>query len=162
MPAKVYTDKDADLAHLNGKVCAVIGFGSQGHAHALNLKESGVQVIVGLYKGSKSVPVAEEHGFQVLEVAEAAKKADILFFATPDLKSASIYEKEVAPHLQKGKALLFSHGFAVHFKTIEPPKEVDVIMVAPKGPGHIVRRQYLEGKGVPSLIAVYQDRKSTR
>jgi ketol-acid reductoisomerase len=157
MPAKVYTDKDADLAHLNGKVCAVIGFGSQGHAHALNLKDSGVQVIVGLYKGSKSVQAAEEHGFQVLEVAEAAKKADILFFATPDLKSASIYEKEVAPHLQKGKALLFSHGFAVHFKTIEPPKEVDVIMVAPKGPGHIVRRQYLEGKGVPSLIAVYQN-----
>jgi ketol-acid reductoisomerase len=157
MPAKVYTDKDADLAHLNGKVCAVIGFGSQGHAHALNLKDSGVQVIVGLYKGSKSVPAAEEHGFQVLEVAEAAKKADILFFATPDLKSAAIYQTEVAPHLQKGKTLLFSHGFAVHFKTIEPPKEVDVIMVAPKGPGHIVRRQYLEGKGVPALIAVYQN-----
>src|ERR1700719_5342341 len=157
MPAKVYTDKDADLAHLNGKVCAVIGFGSQGHAHALNLKDSGVQVVVGLYKGSKSIPAAEENGFQVLEVAQAAKKADILFFATPDLKSASIYEREVAPHLQKGKALLFSHGFAVHFKTIEPPKEVDVIMVAPKGPGHIVRRQYLEGKGVPALIAVYQN-----
>jgi ketol-acid reductoisomerase len=157
MPAKVYTDKDADLAHLNGKVCAVIGFGSQGHAHALNLKDSGVQVIVGLYNGSKSVAAAEEHGFQVLEVAEAAKKADILFFATPDLKSAAIYQTEVAPHLQKGKTLLFSHGFAVHFKTIEPPKEVDVIMVAPKGPGHIVRRQYLEGKGVPALIAVYQN-----
>ena len=157
MPAKVYTDKDADLAHLDGKVCAVIGFGSQGHAHALNLKDSGVQVIVGLYKGSKSVPAAEEHGFQVLEVAEAAQKADILFFATPDLKSASIYQTEVAPHLKKGKTLLFSHGFAVHFNTIEPPKEVDVIMVAPKGPGHIVRRQYLEGKGVPALIAVYQN-----
>jgi ketol-acid reductoisomerase len=157
MPAKVYTDKDADLAHLNGKVCGVIGFGSQGHAHALNLKDSGVQVVVGLYKGSKSIPAAEENGFQVLEVAEAAKKADILFFATPDLKSASIYENEVAPRLEKGKTLLFSHGFAVHFKTIEPPKEVDVIMVAPKGPGHIVRRQYLEGKGVPTLIAVYQN-----
>ena len=157
MPAKVYTDKDADLAHLDGKVCAVIGFGSQGHAHALNLKDSGVQVIVGLYKGSKSVPAAEEHGFQVLEVAEAAQKADIIFFATPDLKSAAIYQTEVAPHLKKGKTLLFSHGFAVHFKTIEPPKEVDVIMVAPKGPGHIVRRQYLEGKGVPALIAVYQN-----
>jgi ketol-acid reductoisomerase len=157
MPAKVYTDKDADLANLDGKVCAVIGFGSQGHAHALNLKDSGVQVIVGLYKGSKSVPAAEEHGFQVLEVAEAAQKADILFFATPDLKSAAIYQTEVAPHLKKGKTLLFSHGFAVHFKTIEPPKEVDVIMVAPKGPGHIVRRQYLEGKGVPALIAVYQN-----
>jgi ketol-acid reductoisomerase len=157
MPAKVYTDKDADLANLDGKVCAVIGFGSQGHAHALNLKDSGVQVIVGLYKGSKSIPAAEEHGFQVLEVAEAAQKADILFFATPDLKSAAIYQTEVAPHLKKGKTLLFSHGFAVHFKTIEPPKEVDVIMVAPKGPGHIVRRQYLEGKGVPALIAVYQN-----
>jgi len=157
MPAKVYTDKDADVAHLNGKMCAVIGFGSQGHAHALNLKDSGVQVVVGLYKGSKSVAAAEEHGFPVLEVAEAAQKADIIFFATPDLKSAAIYENEVAPHLKKGKALLFSHGFAVHFKTIEPPKEVDVIMVAPKGPGHIVRRQYLEGKGVPALIAVYQN-----
>jgi ketol-acid reductoisomerase len=157
MPAKVYTDKDADLANLDGKVCAVIGFGSQGHAHALNLKDSGVQVIVALYKGSKSVPAAEEHGFEVLEVAEAAEKADILFFATPDLKSAAIYQTEVAPHLKKGKTLLFSHGFAVHFKTIEPPKEADVIMVAPKGPGHIVRRQYLEGKGVPALIAVYQN-----
>jgi ketol-acid reductoisomerase len=157
MPAKVYTDKDADLAHLDGKVCAVIGFGSQGHAHALNLKDSGVQVLVGLYKGSKSTSAAEEHGFQVLEVAEAAQKADILFFATPELKSAAIYQTEVAPHLKKGKTLLFSHGFAVHFKTIEPPKEVDVIMVAPKGPGHIVRRQYLEGKGVPALIAVYQN-----
>jgi ketol-acid reductoisomerase len=157
MPAKVYTDKDADLAHLGGKMCAVIGFGSQGHAHALNLKDSGVHVVIGLYPGSKSAAVAQEHGFQVLEVSEAVKKADIIFFATPDLKSAAIYESEVAPHLKKGKTLLFSHGFAVHFKTIVPPPEVDVIMVAPKGPGHIVRRQYLEGKGVPSLIAVYQN-----
>src|SRR6516162_8170948 len=157
MPAKVYTDKDADLTQLNGKVCAVIGFGSQGHAHALNLKDSGVSVIVGLHKESKSIPVAQEHGFQVFEVSEAAQRGDIIFFATPDLKSAAIYEKEVAPHLKKGKALLFSHGFAVHFKTIVPPAEVDVIMVAPKGPGHIVRRQYLEGKGVPALIAVYQN-----
>jgi ketol-acid reductoisomerase len=157
MAAKVYTDKDADLANLNGKVCGVIGFGSQGHAHALNLKDSGVEVVVGLYKGSKSIPAAQEHGFQVLEVNEAAQKADIIFFATPDLKSASIYEAEVAPHLKKGKALLFSHGFAVHFKTIVPPQDVDVIMVAPKGPGHIVRRQYVEGKGVPALIAVFQN-----
>src|ERR1700751_3611629 len=157
MPAKVYTDKDADLTQLNGKVCAVIGFGSQGHAHALNLKDSGVSVIVGLHKESKSIPVAKEHGFQVFEVSEAAQRADIIFFATPDLKSAAIYEKEVAPHLKKGKALLFSHGFAVHFKTIVPPAEVDVIMVAPKGPGHIVRRQYLEGRGVPALIAVFQN-----
>jgi ketol-acid reductoisomerase len=157
MPAKVYTDKDADLAQLNGKVCAVIGFGSQGHSHALNLKDSGVSVIVGLHKESKSIPVAKEHGFEVVAVSEAAQKGDIIFFATPDLKSAGIYESEVAPYMKQGKALLFSHGFAVHFKTIVPPAEVDVIMVAPKGPGHIVRRQYLEGKGVPALIAVYQN-----
>jgi ketol-acid reductoisomerase len=157
MAAKVYTDKDADLANLNGKVCGVIGFGSQGHSHALNLKDSGVEVVVGLYKGSKSIPTAQEHGFQVLDVSEVAQKADIIFFATPDLKSASIYDAEVAPHLKKGKSLLFSHGFAVHFKTIVPPQDVDVIMVAPKGPGHIVRRQYVEGKGVPALIAVFQN-----
>jgi ketol-acid reductoisomerase len=157
MPAKVYTDKDADLANLQGKVCAVIGFGSQGHAHALNLKDSGVEVIVGLYPGSKSAEPAKEKGFEVLEVSEAVKKADIIFFATPDLKSAAIYETDVAPNLVKGKTLLFSHGFAIHFKTIVPPTDVDVIMVAPKGPGHIVRRQYLEGKGVPALIAVYQN-----
>ncbi|MBV8215593.1 MAG: ketol-acid reductoisomerase [Verrucomicrobia bacterium] len=157
MPAKVYTDKDADLNNLHGKTCAVIGFGSQGHAHALNLKDSGIDVIVGLYKGSKSIPVAKEHGFETFDVADAVKKADIIFFATPDLKTASIYEKEVQPNLADGKALLFSHGFAIHFKTVVPPENVDVIMVAPKGPGHIVRRQYLEGKGVPALIAVYQN-----
>ena len=157
MPTKVYTDKDADLANLQGKVCAVIGFGSQGHAHALNLKDSGVEVIIGLYKESKSVHVAKEQGFQVFDVTEAAERADIIFFATPDLKIASIYKNEVAPHLGKGKTLLFSHGFAVHFKTIDIPKDVDVIMVAPKGPGHIVRRQYLEGKGVPALIAVHRN-----
>jgi ketol-acid reductoisomerase len=157
MPAKVYTDKDADLANLQNKRCAVIGFGSQGHAHALNLKDSGVGVIIGLYPGSKSAPVAQEHGFEVHPVAEAVESADVILFATPDLKIAEIYEKEVAPKLAKGKTLLFSHGFAVHFKTIEVPPEVNVAMVAPKGPGHIVRRQYLEGKGVPALIAVYQN-----
>jgi ketol-acid reductoisomerase len=157
MPPKVYTDKDADLKNLQEKTCAVIGFGSQGHAHALNLKDSGIDVIVGLYKGSKSIPVAKEHGFETSEVADAVKKADIIFFATPDLKTAAIYEKEVEPNLTDGKALLFSHGFAIHFKTVVPPENVDVIMVAPKGPGHIVRRQYLEGKGVPALIAVYQN-----
>ena len=157
MPAKVYTDKDADLGNLQGKTCAVIGFGSQGHAHALNLKDSGIDVIVGLYQGSKSIPVAKEHGFETFDVADAVKKADIIFFATPDLKTAAVYEKEVQPHLTPGKALLFSHGFAIHFKTVVPPENVDVIMVAPKGPGHIVRRQYLEGKGVPALIAVYQN-----
>jgi ketol-acid reductoisomerase len=158
MPAKVYTDKDADLNLLQGKVCAVIGFGSQGHAHALNLKDSGVDVVIGLHSESKSIPVAKEHGFEVFSVAEAAQKADIIFFATPDLKIASIYEKEVAPYLGRGKTLLFSHGFAIHFGTVKPPATVDVIMVAPKGPGHIVRRQYLEGKGVPALIAVHQNR----
>src|SRR5215475_10771567 len=157
MPAKVYTDKDADLQALQGKVCGIIGFGSQGHAHALNLKDSGVDVIIGLHAGSKSAPVAKENGFEVFSVRELAQRADIIFFATPDLRSAGIYQGEVAPELKKGKTLLFSHGFAIHFQTITPPAEVDVIMVAPKGPGHIVRRQYLEGKGVPALIAVYQN-----
>src|ERR1700677_3191250 len=157
MPAKIYSDKDGDLKVLKNKTVAVIGFGSQGHAHALNLKESGVKVIVGLYRGSKSFPAAKKHGFEVLNAAEAVKKADIIFVAVPDITIAGVYDKDIKPNLTKGKTLLFSHGFAIHFKTIEPPKEVDVIMVAPKGPGHIVRRQYLEGKGVPALIAVYQN-----
>ena len=157
MPAKVYTDKDADLALLTTKTCAVIGFGSQGHAHALNLKDSGVSVVVGLYPGSKSRAVAAEKGLPVLDNAEAVKEADVIMLAVPDLRQAEVFANDVAPHLTKGKTLLFSHGFAVHFKTLTPPPEVDVIMVAPKGPGHIVRRQYLEGKGVPSLIAVYQN-----
>ena len=157
MPAKIYTDKDADLKLLAAKTCAVIGFGSQGHAHALNLKDSGMNVVVGLYPGSKSRAVAAEKGLAVLDTAEAVKEADVIFLAVPDLKIADVYEKDVAPYLTKGKTLLFSHGFAIHFKTVVPPPEVDVIMVAPKGPGHIVRRQYVEGKGVPSLIAIYQN-----
>ena len=157
MPAKVYTDKDADLSVLKNKTLAVLGFGSQGHAHALNLKESGLKVIVGLYEGSKSIPVAEEKGFKVVSTAEAVKQADVIFVALPDTKQAKVYEKDIAPNLAKGKTLLFSHGFSIHFKTIVPPKNVDVILVAPKGPGHIVRRQYVEGKGVPALIAVYQN-----
>jgi len=157
MPAKVYSDNDADLGVLQNKTLAVLGFGSQGHAHALNLKESGCQVIVGLYDGSKSIPVAQERGFEVLSTAEAVQRADVIFVALPDTKQPAAYEKDIAPHLRKGKTLLFSHGFSIHFKTITPPKEVDVILVAPKGPGHIVRRQYTEGKGVPSLIAVYQN-----
>jgi ketol-acid reductoisomerase len=155
--AKIYTDKDADLSVLKGKTCAVLGFGSQGHAHALNLKESGVKVIIGLYKGSKSIAVAKQKGFAVHETAEAVKKADVIFVALPDTKQPDCYEKDIKPNLAKGKTLLFSHGFAVHFKTIVPPKDVNVILVAPKGPGHIVRRQYTEGKGVPSLIAIYQN-----
>ena len=157
MPAKVYTDKDADLNYLNGKTLAVLGFGSQGHAHALNLKDSGCQVIIGLYEGSKSIPVAESKGFKVVSTAEAVRQADVIFVAIPDTKQAKVYEKDIAPNLAPGKTLLFSHGFSIHFKTVVPPKNVNVILVAPKGPGHIVRRQFLEGKGVPALIAVYQD-----
>ena len=157
MPAKIYTDKDASLDALKGKTCAVIGFGSQGHAHALNLKDSGVKVIIGLYPGSKSRAVAKEKGFAVYDTAEAVKKADVIFVATPDTKIAGIYNKDIAPNLAKGKTLLFSHGFAIHFKTITVPTDVDVILVAPKGPGHIVRRQFTEGKGVPALIAIYQN-----
>jgi ketol-acid reductoisomerase len=155
--AKVYTDKDADLNVLKGKTLAVLGFGSQGHAHALNLKESGCKVIIGLYEGSKSIPVAKEKGFEVFPTGEAVKRADVIFVALPDTKQAAAYKKDIEPNLSKGKTLLFSHGFSIHFKTIVPPKDVDVILVAPKGPGHIVRRQYTEGKGVPSLIAVYQN-----
>jgi ketol-acid reductoisomerase len=157
MPAKVYSDKDADLSVLQNKTLAVLGFGSQGHAHALNLKESGLNVIIGLYEGSKSIPSAKEKGFEVFTTAEAVKKADVIFVALPDTKQPAAYEKDIAPNLTKGKTLLFSHGFSIHFKTIVPPKEVDVILVAPKGPGHIVRRQYTEGKGVPALIAVHQN-----
>ncbi|CAN5237550.1 ketol-acid reductoisomerase [soil metagenome] len=157
MAAKIYTDKDADLAVLKGKTCAVIGFGSQGHAHALNLKESGIKVIVGLYPESKSRPVAEEFGFKVMETGDAVKAADVIMLAVPDTKIPEVYEADVRPHLRVGKTLLFSHGFAVHFETIELPPNINVIMVAPKGPGHIVRRQFTEGKGVPTLIAVHQD-----
>jgi ketol-acid reductoisomerase len=154
--AKVYTDKDADLSVLKNKTLAVLGFGSQGHAHALNLKESGLKVIIGLYEGSKSIPVAKEKGFQVFLTADAVKRADVIMVALPDTKQPAAYKKDIEPNLSAGKTLLFSHGFSIHFKTIVPPKNVNVIMVAPKGPGHIVRRQYTEGKGVPSLIAVYQ------
>jgi ketol-acid reductoisomerase len=155
--AKVYTDNDADLGVLQNKTLAVLGFGSQGHAHALNLKDSGCRVIIGLYEGSKSIPVAQEKGFEVVSTAEAVRRADVIMVALPDTKQPAAYEKDIAPNLSAGQTLLFSHGFSIHFKTIVPPKNVNVIMVAPKGPGHIVRRQYTEGKGVPSLIAVYQN-----
>jgi ketol-acid reductoisomerase len=155
--AKVYTDKDADLSVFKDKTLAVLGFGSQGHAHALNLKESGCNVIIGLYEGSKSIAVAREKGFEVVPAGEAVKRADVIMVALPDTKQPACYEKDIAPNLSKGKTLLFSHGFSIHYQTIVPPKDVNVILVAPKGPGHIVRRQYTEGKGVPSLIAVYQN-----
>src|SRR5580692_5415003 len=161
MPAKVYSDNDADLAVLQNKTLAVLGFGSQGHAHALNLKESGCNVIIGLYEGSKSIPVAREKGFKVYSTAEAVRHADVIFVAIPDTKQPKAYEKDVAPNLSAGKTLLFSHGFSIHFKTIVPPKDVNVILVAPKGPGHIVRRQFTEGKGVPALIGIYQDPSRT-
>ena len=157
MAAKIYTTKDAPIAPLKKKTLAVIGFGSQGHAHALNLKDSGLKVIIGLYKKSKSREVAKKLGFEVMDTADAVKAADVIFVATPDTVIPAVYEKDIAPHLTKGKTLLFSHGFAVHFKTIVPPKDIDVILVAPKGPGHTVRSQFVAGKGVPGLIAVYQD-----
>jgi len=153
MSAKVYTDKDADLGILNGKTLAILGFGSQGHAHALNLKDSGAKVIIGLYEGSKAAPGAKDYGFEVLSNAEAVKKADVIMIALPDMKHAAVYEKDIAPNLTPGKTLVFLHGLNIHFKLITPKKGVDVIMVAPKGPGHIVRSQYKEGKGVPALVA---------
>ncbi|MFN0129501.1 MAG: ketol-acid reductoisomerase [Verrucomicrobiales bacterium] len=155
--AKIYTDKDADLGVFKGKTLAVLGFGSQGHAHALNLKESGAHVIIGLYPGSKSREVAKQLGFEVYDTAEAVKRADVIMVGLPDTKQPAAYKKDIEPNLTKGKTLLFSHGFSIHYKTIVPPKDVNVIMVAPKGPGHIVRRQFTEGKGVPALIAVYQN-----
>ena len=157
MPAKVYTDKDADLGVLKNKTLAVLGFGSQGHAHALNLKDSGLHVIIGLYPGSKSIKIARQKGFKVYPTAQAVKKADVIFVALPDTKQADVYKSDIEPNLTPGKTLLFSHGFSIHFKTITPPPDIDVILVAPKGPGHIVRRQYLEGKGVPALIAVLEN-----
>ena len=161
MPAKVYTDNDADLSVLKNQTLAVLGFGSQGHAHALNLKDSGMNVIIGLYEGSKSIPVAKEKGFDVVSTAEAVRRADVIMVAVPDTKQAAAYQEDIAPNLGAGKTLLFSHGFSIHFKTVVPPKAVDVILVAPKGPGHIVRRQYTEGKGVPALVAVYQNPSKT-
>jgi ketol-acid reductoisomerase len=158
MPAKVYTDKDADLGVFAHKTLAVLGYGSQGHAHALNLKDSGCHVIVGLYPGSKSRAVAQQHGFKVFDTGEAVRRADVIMVGLPDMKQAGVYAEDIAPNLAPGKCLLFSHGLSIHFRLIKPPKDVDVIMVAPKGPGHMVRRLYTEGKGMPSLIAVFQDK----
>jgi len=157
MPAKVYTDKDADLRSLKNKTLAVIGYGSQGHAHAQNLKESGMNVIIGLYPKSKSADIAKSHGFEVLSTQDAVERADAILFAVPDMKQPEIYEKDVAPKLEGGKTLIFTHGLTVHFQLIEPPKDVDVIMVAPKGPGHVVRSQFQENRGVPCLVAVHND-----
>jgi len=158
MPAKVYTDKDADLGVFKNKTLAILGYGSQGHAHALNLKDSGCKVIIGLYPGSKSKAVAQEHGFEVVDTAEAVRRADVIMVALPDMKQADVYENDILPNLAKGKTLVFSHGLSVHFGLIKPHKDIDVIMVAPKGPGHMVRRLYVEGKGMPALIAVAQNK----
>lgn len=155
--AKMFYEKDTNLGLLQGKKVAVIGFGSQGHAHALNLHESGIDVVVGLYEGSKSWDKVKEAGLEVATTAEAAKKADIIMILVPDEKQAKLYREEIEPYLEEGNALVFAHGFNIHFKQIVPPSNVDVFMIAPKGPGHMVRRTYTEGSGVPCLIAVEQD-----
>jgi len=158
MPAKVYTDKDADLGVFQNKTLAVLGYGSQGHAHALNLRDSGCKVIIGLYPGSKSREIAAQHGLEVVDTAEAVRRADVIMVGLPDMKQADVYLSDILPNLKKGKTLLFTHGLSVHFKLIKAHKDIDVIMVAPKGPGHLVRRLYVEGKGMPALIAVGQDK----
>ncbi|TAH57681.1 MAG: ketol-acid reductoisomerase [Sphaerochaeta sp.] len=153
----MYYDQDADLTLLEGKKVAIIGYGSQGHAHALNLHESGVDVVVGLYEGSKSWNLAKEAGLEVMTASEAAKAASVIMLLLPDEKQAKIYRESIAPYLTKGDYLAFAHGFNIHFGQIAPPEDVNVIMIAPKGPGHTVRSQFQEGKGVPSLIAVHQN-----
>ena len=157
MAAKIFYQEDCNLSLLDGKTIAIIGYGSQGHAHALNLKDSGCHVIIGLYEGSKSWAKAEKQGFEVYTAAEAAKKADIIMVLINDEKQAKMYKDSIEPNLEEGNMLMFAHGFAIHFGQINPPKNVDVTMIAPKGPGHTVRGQYQEGKGVPCLIAVHQD-----
>ena len=154
---KIYYQQDCNLAKLNGKTVAIIGYGSQGHAHALNLKDSGVDVIVGLYEGSKSWAKAEAQGLKVMTSEEAAKNADIIMILINDEKQAALYKESIEPNLTEGKTLAFAHGFNIHFGCIKPPKNVNVIMIAPKGPGHTVRSEYQAGKGVPCLIAVEQD-----
>lgn len=153
----IYYDEDANLELLKEKKIAVIGFGSQGHAHALNLKDSGMNVIVGLREGSRSWKKAEEQGLTVKVTSEAAKDADIIMILVPDEVQPELYKKEIEPYLTTGKMLMFAHGFNIHYFRIIPPKDVDVTMIAPKSPGHIVRREYVEGRGVPALIAVHQD-----
>ena len=155
--AKMYYEKDCDINKLNGKKIAVIGYGSQGHAHALNLRDSGCDVIIGLRKGGKSWPVAEADGFEVYTVSEATQKADIIMILINDELQADMYKNDMAPYLTEGKAIAFAHGFNIRYKQIVPPAGVDVFMAAPKGPGHTVRSQYVAGKGVPCLVAVEQD-----
>ncbi len=155
--ARIFYQQDCNLEKLSGKTVAIIGYGSQGHAHALNLKDSGVNVIVGLYEGSKSWAKAESQGLKVMTASDAAKNADIIMILINDEKQAQLYKESIEPNLTEGKTLAFAHGFNIHFGCITPPKNVNVIMVAPKGPGHTVRSEYQIGKGVPCLIAVHQD-----
>lgn len=155
--SKIYYQQDCDIQKLDGKKVAIIGYGSQGHAHALNLKDSGVDVVVGLYEGSKSAAKAKAQGLEVYSVAEATKMSDIIMILIPDEKQKAVYESEIAPNLSEGNTLAFAHGFNIHFGCIVPPKNVNVIMIAPKGPGHTVRSEYEAQKGVPCLIAVEQD-----
>ncbi|MEH1847195.1 MAG: ketol-acid reductoisomerase [Nostoc sp.] len=155
--ARMYYDEDANLDLLAEKTIAIIGYGSQGHAHALNLKDSGLNVIVGLYPGSKSVAKAQAAGLTVKNVADAANAADFIMILLPDEVQKTIYKNEIEPNLEEGNVLAFAHGFNIHFGQIVPPTNVDVVMIAPKGPGHIVRRTYEQGEGVPALFAVYQD-----
>lgn len=157
MANRIFYQQDCDLQKLSGKTVAIIGYGSQGHAHALNLKESGVDVVVGLYEGSKSWAKAEAQGLKVMTSSEAAKVADIIMILINDEKQAKLYKESIEPNLSEGKTLAFAHGFNIHYGCIKPPKNVNVIMIAPKGPGHTVRSEYLSGKGVPCLIAVEQD-----
>ena len=155
--ARIFYQQDCDLEKLSGKTVAIIGYGSQGHAHALNLKDSGVDVIVGLYEGSKSWAKAESQGLKVMTAADASKNADIIMILIDDEKQAKLYKESIEPNLTEGKTLAFAHGFNIHFGCINPPENVNVIMIAPKGPGHTVRSEYQVGKGVPCLIAVHQD-----
>jgi ketol-acid reductoisomerase len=155
--ANLYYDKDAPLEPIQKRKVAVIGYGSQGHAHALNLKDSGVDVRVGLHAGSKSAKKAQEAGVRVLPVADAAREAEVIMILAPDEKQKKIYDEDIAPHLSRGKALFFAHGFNIHYGQIRPPPDVDVILIAPKAPGHMVRRLYQQGQGTPSLIAVHRD-----
>ena len=157
MKAPIYYQSDCNLSLLDGKTIAIIGYGSQGHAHALNLKESGCNVIIGLYKGSKSWAKAEAQGFKVYTAAEAAKQADIIMILINDEKQAALYKNDIEPNLEAGNMIMFAHGFNIHFGCIKAPADVDVTMVAPKGPGHTVRSEYQVGKGVPCLVAVEQD-----
>jgi ketol-acid reductoisomerase len=157
MPATLFYESDADLGVLDGTTVAVIGYGSQGHAHALNLRDSGVEVVVGLYEGSPSWAKAEGDGLRVATVADAAGAADLVMILLPDTKQKQVYDESIAPNLQPGNALFFAHGFNIHFDQIQPPEGVDVAMVAPKGPGHLVRRTYVEGQGTPALVAIHQD-----